>query len=71
MYNSTMFISELSSVTVDFSCKKWIRRVLQHIIDILSDSDHSNKVAPTTLTLEGPIAVNWPFSIFTLSLVEK
>ena len=53
-----MFISELSSVTVDFSCKKWIRRVLQHIIDILSDSDHSNKVAPTTLTLEGPIAVN-------------
>ena len=55
MYNSIVIISKLSSVTVGFSCEKMDSACPKELTtEILSDSDHSTKVAPTTLR-----AKNW------------
>jgi len=52
MYNSIVFILKLSSVTVGFLVKKMDLAFPKELAtEILSDSDHSTKVAPTTLKL--------------------
>jgi len=50
IHNSILFISKLSSVTVGFLWEMDSACPKEHATEILSDSDHSTKVASTTLS---------------------